>query len=125
MSLVPDDHRPDDEGHYFQLRIEFHQKETQTGDEPELLLGHIESHIHGAPPSQLVDSLLIVARDIIMSSMRDSIFNESVPQQVMDVAARLMATSYLTSRIQSDELVNMDAIDARVPDDISSLLTDG
>lgn len=122
MSIMPEDHAPEDEGHYFELRISFHAKETEPGEEPELLLGHIESHIHGAPPSQLCDSLLIVARDIVSSGMKEQMFNESVPEAVRDIAARVMATQYLLSRLQSEELVTLDPINALVPDDISSLL---
>lgn len=114
----------DDDRHYIQVEVEFFDNGgTDSGEEEsEWTVGHIQTHFHGVPPNMIVDALLVIARDTVQQGMSEHMFNEAVPDQVREIAARVMATQYLAGRIQNPDIMNAIGVSANVPDDISSLL---
>lgn len=123
MSIIPEGHKDaEDDGSYFEMRITFYKTDEHTDEQPAFDTGHIETHIHGAPPQQIVESLLYTARDLVIESMGREMFSDSIPDVVRGVAARIMATQYIQSRVNDPEFAAFEAMSAKVPDDISSLL---
>jgi hypothetical protein len=124
--LVPDDHDPQEDASYAEFRFTFYEDGTNRDDEgnPSVTLGQIESHFHHVNESTLVDSLLVVARKIVADHMGQSMFNERVPEEVRETAANMLATNWLTNRLNSGDLVNAKPVEFHVPDDASELLGD-
>jgi hypothetical protein len=124
MGLINADHTSEEDGkHYMQVEVEFFPTdEVDDSGDKEWTVGHIQTHFHGAPPQMIVDALLVIARDVVTQGITQQMFNEAVPEAVRNIAARVMATQFLTSRIQDPDIINTESVSANIPDDVSSLL---
>ena len=122
--LVPDDHDQNEDASYAELRFTFYSDGTEKDDEgnPKMIVGQMEAHIHHVDEAALVDTLLVYARMLVANRMGDSMFNERVPQEVRDTAASMLATNWLTNRLNSGELIQTKPIEFSVPDDLSGLV---
>lgn len=117
MDLVPDDHDPAEDGHYIELRLDFHPPAEDAGP----TLAQVQMHSHHIPDNLYVDTLLILARDAMVRTMAENMFKESVPTEVRAFAARMMANRFLMSRLESNDLGSTEAVNFTVPDDASEL----
>jgi hypothetical protein len=117
MDLVPDDHEPDEEGNYVELRLDFHPPE---GDEMPVL-AQVQIHSHHVPDNLYIDTLLVLAREHMKKTMAENMFKESVPEAVRAFAAGLMANKYLAQRLEDPTLGATQPIDFKVPDDAREL----
>jgi hypothetical protein len=127
MGLVPDDHDPQGEGHYVEVRLDFYATDDAERDDeglPKLNLGSVQVHSHHVPDNLYVETLLIMARDCVAKSMAQNMFREEVPEPVRMMAASMMASQYLKQRLEDPTFGAEETINALVPDDISSLLDD-
>lgn len=117
MDLVPDDHDPQEEGNYIEMRLTFSPPDGENLP----TLAQVEIHSHHVPDNLYVDTLLILAREQMKRAMSSNMFKDSVPDQVRDFAANLMATKYLAQRLESGDLGSTEPIEFKVPDDAREL----
>lgn len=122
--LVSDDHDPNEDASYAELKFTFYEDGSEKDEEGEskMTLGQMEAHIHHVNEAVLVDTLLVYARMLVASHMGESMFNERVPQEVRDTAAMMLATNWLTNRLNSGDLIQTKPIEFSVPDDLSGLV---
>ncbi len=125
MSLVPDDHDPDEDASYMELRVHYNvSPETVDGQHP-MSLGLVEAHIHHVPDSLVVDTFLTLAREALKRAVSHNMFNENVPDEVRQEAAAAMATSLLVDRLRSDEFSMAKVSRFEIPDDARELFESG
>lgn len=119
--LVPDDHDSEEDASYAEFRFTFYEDGSERDDEgnPKVIVGQMESHLHHVPESALVDSLLVYARMLVSAHMGEHMFSENVPREVRDTAAAMLATNWLTNRLNSGDLIQTKPIEFSVPDDLS------
>ena len=122
--LVPPDHDPQEDASYAEFRFTFFEGAEKNDDgSPKMILGQMESHMHHVPEAALVDSLLVFARHIVASHMGEQMFSERVPDVVRETAANMLATNWLSSRLNSGDLIQTKPIEFAVPDDASELFS--
>jgi hypothetical protein len=124
--LVPEDHDPQEDASYAEFRFTFYEDGANLDPEgkPRTTLGQVESHMHHVDEASLVDTLLVIARKIVADRMGDSMFNERVPEEVRHQAATMLATNWLTNRLNSGDLITAMPVEFVIPDDASELLGD-
>lgn len=121
--LVPEDHDSDEDAMYAEFRFTFYEDGTERDSEgnPKIIVGQMESHLHHVPAALLIDSILVYARTLVAQNMGESMFNERVPDQVREKAAEMLATNWLSNRLNSNNLVEARPIEFSIPDDLSGL----
>lgn len=122
--LVPDDHDPQSEGHYIELRLDFYPQEGKVDDEgnSEYTLGQVQVHSHHVPDPLYVRALLILAREHVARSMAKNMFREDVPEAVREMASKMMSTKFLMDQMQDPGFLEAEPIRFEIPDDASSLI---
>lgn len=124
--LVPEDHDPQEDASYAEFRFTFFEDGGNLTEDgrPAVTLGQVESHLHHVDQATLVDTLLVIARKFVADQMGESMFNERVPEEVRNQAATMLATNWLTNRLNSGDLISAQPVEFAVPDDASELLGD-
>lgn len=123
MALVPDDHDPQSDGHYIELRIVFQETIDPVQGEHPLEAGNVEVHVHHVSEPVFVTTMLQLAREAVVRSMMENMFRDDVPEEVRRAAANMMATKFLVAHLESHSDDNgMTGI--KVPDDASELFGD-
>lgn len=122
--LVPPDHDPQEDASYAEFRFTFFEGPDKDDEgNPKMIVGQMEAHLHHVPEAALVDSLLVYARQIVASHMGEHMFNDRVPDVVRQTAADMLATNWLTSRLNSGDLIQTKPVEFAVPDDASELFS--
>jgi hypothetical protein len=121
LDIVPDDHDPQSDGNYIEIRLDFAEP---NGDE-QPALAQVQVHTHHVPDGMFIDALLALAKEQVKKAMVTNMFKDSVPDQVRAFAANIMVNKYLTDRINSGEIGIAEQIDFKVPDDARELFEEG